>query len=104
MVSLEHTLCEIHKYARALSGGCATRARFVPNATPLVATPVLQRAWEDPVRKAVRIWPTGTRERAHKRYLVAQLLEKRKAMRKSISSTGLRMRRKIVPGSMFGCY
>lgn len=79
LVDIEHTLCEVHKYARALGGGYVTRARFMPNAKPLPVTPVLPRAWADPARRVVRIRPGGTRERAQKQYIVAQLLGKRNA-------------------------
>lgn len=77
LVDVEHTLCEVHKYARALRGGYATRSRFVPARSPLTRLPTLPRAWTtSSMRSKVRVRPGGTRERAQKRYIVARVLEK----------------------------
>ena len=77
LVDVEHTLCEVQKYVRIVSGpGQETGwgKKFKP--TSDLGNIVIPKAWSCKERMKIRI-ATGHHERAPKRYVVDSVLEKR---------------------------
>ncbi|KAH0579855.1 hypothetical protein H2248_002682 [Termitomyces sp. 'cryptogamus'] len=76
LVDVEHTLCEVDKYARKAHPsvkGKRLEIRAVFNPTTVTFPPiVLPKAWNSPQRKVVRIWP-GPRPTKSIRYVVSKI-------------------------------
>ncbi|KAG6868659.1 hypothetical protein C0993_012464 [Termitomyces sp. T159_Od127] len=76
LVDVEHTLCEVDKYARKAHPsvkGKRLEIRAVFNPTTIIFPPVvLPKAWDSPQRKIVRIWP-GSRPTKSIRYVVSKI-------------------------------
>ncbi|KAG6907715.1 hypothetical protein DXG01_007628 [Tephrocybe rancida] len=76
LVDIEHTLCEVDKYARKAHPevkGKRLEIRNLFNPTTSVYPPiVLPKAWNSPDRRVLRIWP-GSRPTKSPRYVVHKI-------------------------------
>ncbi|KAG6856849.1 hypothetical protein H0H87_012907 [Tephrocybe sp. NHM501043] len=76
VVDIEHTLCEVDKYARKAHPsikGKRQEIRNIFNPTTSIFPPmVLPKAWNSPERKVLRIWP-GPRPVKSVRYIVSKI-------------------------------
>ncbi|KAI5117105.1 hypothetical protein M0805_008224 [Coniferiporia weirii] len=75
LVDVEHTLCEVHKYARITSSQGGHGKRFTQMTECMPRYPTLPRAWTHRARTLVRRRP-GKYEHPQKQYVVAELLDK----------------------------
>lgn len=105
LVEIEHTLCEVHKYAHEVDGGYAMRARFLRTLRAPTCASCASTCTDRHSTQSSTDWAGWNPEYTRKRYLVAQLLGKRKAEDPEDKEEYLvdwLVRKKIVPGNLLG--